>query len=168
MTDPFVHLARIEGALFALHGMFDMGCRKATGKTLDDWVEAELEKPEVKDPLRFGVLCAFQIMKGVLDGKAPPHRRGCTVFEHEEYNPANCICGAEQASVIDLGHGIAITRMHAGDLGLTDLGLNMLRQWIVEQVALVGGAEWQKRGPQLVQDRLDEIARSRQTQEDTH
>lgn len=94
MSDP----ARIEAALRTLHGMLDMGCRKANGRSLEDTVEHLSRQPLIHDDFAFSVMCAVVCMKETLDGDAPAHARHCTIFQHDRFDPANCTCNRKDAA----------------------------------------------------------------------
>lgn len=87
--------ARIEAALRTLHGMVDMGCRKATGLSVEEHVDYMSRQGLVDHPGLFSVFCAIICMKEVLDGETEAHAAGCTIYQHDHFDPANCTCNAK-------------------------------------------------------------------------
>lgn len=168
-------LARVESALTALHGMIDMGIRKAHGITLEQYVDAisRLSKKEpIQNPELFSVLVAVTCMKGILDGVEEAHAPGCGIYGHAAYVPINCTCGlygavaGKGSKTIDLGFGAKVSAQMVKASSLADEDIDTLRGFVKEQVNLIGRDQWIKNGGELLHKRIAQITATRQAERD--
>ena len=84
---------RLEAGLRTFIGMAEIGCRKATGKSLEQFVQDQADGGAIFNDVGFIFACSLVCMKGVLDGEDPAHGPACTIWNHPMFDLANCTCG---------------------------------------------------------------------------